>query len=353
MFFYLTLLLCFLGTVLLTPFIKKLAFKVGATDKPNHRKVHAKIMPRMGGLAIFISFVIGVFLLGLNNIHTIPILTGSFIIVLTGIIDDIFDISAKVKLFGQIVAALVVVFWGGLHIEFINLPFGGKLEFGMLSIPITLLWIVGITNAINLIDGLDGLAAGVSSIAFITILGMAIIKGDLYVATLSAVILASTIGFLIYNFHPAKIFMGDTGSLFLGYIISVISLLGFKNITFISLIIPILILGVPISDTFFAIIRRLVNKKPLSAPDKSHLHHCLLRVGFSHRQTVILIYAIAALFGLAAFIFSMSTMWGSLILITVILLALEIFVESIGLIDDDYQPLLRFLKTRRIAIRNR
>lgn len=353
MFFYLTLLLCFLGTVLLTPFIKKLAFKVGATDKPSHRKVHAKIMPRMGGLAIFISFVIGVFLLGLNNIHTIPILTGSFIIVLTGIIDDIFDISAKVKLFGQIVAALVVVFWGGLHIEFINLPFGGKLEFGMLSIPITLLWIVGITNAINLIDGLDGLAAGVSSIAFITILGMAIIKGDLYVATLSAVILASTIGFLIYNFHPAKIFMGDTGSLFLGYIISVISLLGFKNITFISLIIPILILGVPISDTFFAIIRRLVNKKPLSAPDKSHLHHCLLRVGFSHRQTVILIYAIAALFGLAAFIFSMSTMWGSLILITVILLALEIFVESIGLIDDDYQPLLRFLKTRRIAIRNR
>ncbi|MGM0841721.1 MAG: glycosyltransferase family 4 protein [Bacillota bacterium] len=344
---YLTLFICFIASIILTPLVKMLAFKIGATDRPNQRKVHQKIMPRLGGLAIFLSFVIGVIILQPENVYSTAILVGAFIIVLTGMLDDMIELSAKYKLLGQIVAALLVVVWGGAQVEFINLPFGGQIEFGFMSIPLTIIWIVGVTNAINLIDGLDGLAAGVSSIALISIAGMAVIMGDTFVAVMASILLVSTLGFLFYNFHPAKIFMGDTGALFLGYMISVLALLGFKNITVVSLIIPIIILGVPISDTFYAIIRRFVNKQPLSAPDKSHLHHCLLRMGYSHKQTVLIIYAIAALFGLAALIFAQSTVWGSILFITVLLFAIQIFVESIGLIGNDHQPLLKFMRTKR------
>ena len=302
-------------------------------------------MPRLGGLAIYISFIIGFLALGLMNRETLPIIIGCTIIIITGILDDKFTLSAKVKLLGQIVAAIVVVM-NGVVIEFINLPFGGMLEFGIFSIPITILWIVGITNAVNLIDGLDGLAAGVSSIALITISGLAFLKGDFFTFSLGIILLGSTLGFLVHNFYPAKIFMGDTGALFLGYMISILSLLGFKNVTMLSLIVPIIILGVPISDTFFAIIRRFLNRSPISAPDKSHLHHCLLRSGFSHRQTVLLIYAMAAMFSLAAFIFSQATIRGALLVIIVMLIIIELFVEKVGLVGKDYKPLLKFLNLK-------
>ena len=215
----------------------------------------------------------------------------------------------------------------------------------MLGIPLTILWIVGITNAINLIDGLDGLAAGVSTIACITLAVMAMIMGNGFVIAMAAILAAASLGFLLFNFHPAKIFMGDTGALFLGFMISVIALLGFKNVTIISFIIPIIMLGVPISDTFFAIVRRLRTGKKWSDPDKSHLHHCLLNQGFTHRQTVLIIYGIAAMFGLAAVIFSMAKVWGAIILIAVILLAIELLVEVIGLAGKNYRPLLNFMKT--------
>jgi UDP-GlcNAc:undecaprenyl-phosphate GlcNAc-1-phosphate transferase len=346
---YMTLIICFFTAILLTPLIKKLAFKIGATDRPNHRKVHEKIMPRLGGLAIFISFIVGILIIQPVADYHWPIIIGSFIIILTGVFDDIKEISPKVKLAGQVAAAFIVVVYGGLNVEFINLPFGGKLDFGFMSIPFTMIWIIGITNAINLIDGLDGLAAGVSTIALFSIAGMAVILGNMYVVVVALIVAAGTIGFLLYNFHPAKIFMGDTGALFLGYLIGVLSLLGFKNVTFISLIIPVIILGVPISDTFFAIIRRFVNKQPLSAPDKSHLHHCLLRSGFSHRQTVLLIYAMSAILGLVAFIFSQSTVWGALIVVLVLLITIEVIVEKIGLVREDYKPLLKFVKGLRFA----
>ncbi|MBE3568777.1 MAG: undecaprenyl/decaprenyl-phosphate alpha-N-acetylglucosaminyl 1-phosphate transferase [Bacillales bacterium] len=340
---YLTFVLCFIASILLTPLAKKLAIAIGAVDKPNYRKVHQKIMPRMGGLAIFLSFLIGLLVLRPQNPYNWPIITGSFIIVLTGLLDDKFELSPKLKLAGQLLAAIVVVVIGGVHVEFINLPFGGQLEFGLLSVPLTILWIVGVTNAINLIDGLDGLAAGVSSIGLITISFMAFLKGDVYVMSIALILLGSTLGFLIYNFYPAKIFMGDTGALFLGYMMSVVSLLGFKNVTVLSFVIPVIILGVPISDTFFAIIRRFVHKKPLSAPDKSHLHHCLLRLGYTHKQTVLIIYAISAMFGLAAIIFSMATIWGALLVGAILIIAIELFVESVGLIGSDYQPLLKLV----------
>lgn len=350
---YLTLIVCFVASILITPIIKKLAFIIGATDRPNQRKVHQSIMPRLGGLAIYISFLVGIYILKPLTINSSAIMLGGAIIVMIGLFDDIFELSAKLKLMGQLAAALTVVFLGDLQVVFINLPFGGRLEFGYLSIPFTVFWIVGITNAINLIDGLDGLAAGVSSIALITISGMAMIQGNLYVIAVATILLASTLGFLIYNFYPAKIFMGDTGALFLGYMISILSLLGYKNVTFISFIVPVIILGVPISDTFFAILRRIINKKPLGAPDKSHLHHCMLRLGYSHRQTVLLIYSMAMFFGLAAVIYSQAKFWGSFLLIGILIIFMELIAEKVGLIGKDFHPLLKIMKNLKFLSLNK
>ncbi len=342
---YLYLLLCFVASIFITPLVKKIALKFKITDKPNHRKVHQKIMPRFGGLAIYISFMIGLIVSRQGDPHLWPIVIGSLIIVITGALDDIMDLSPRYKLLGQLAAASVAVA-GGFSLEFINLPFGGQLEFGFLSIPLTILWIVGITNAINLIDGLDGLAAGVSSIALITLSIMAFLQGDAFVFTIALILLGSTLGFLYHNFYPAKIFMGDTGALFLGYMIALLSLLGFKNITFLSLVIPVIILGVPISDTFFAIIRRIINKKPLSAADQQHVHHRLLSSGYSHRQAVLIIYAVAVMFSLTAIIFSMATVWGSLVVGLVLLFLIQLFAEVVGLVSNDYKPLLTFMRLK-------
>ncbi|UFT98875.1 undecaprenyl/decaprenyl-phosphate alpha-N-acetylglucosaminyl 1-phosphate transferase [Radiobacillus kanasensis] len=341
---------CFILSLIITPFVKKVALRIGATDKPSQRKVHVKLMPRLGGLAIFSSFIIGFVLFSEKNFNWIPIIIGLFIITLLGVLDDKFELPAKIKFGVQLLVAIITVI-GGIQIEFITIPFLDRIEFGYLSIPITILWIVGVTNAINLIDGLDGLAAGVSSIALLTISGMAISLGNTFVALLGIMLLSSTLGFLVYNFYPAKIFMGDTGSLLLGYMISVLSLMGlYKNVTFFSLLIPVIILGVPLLDTFFAIIRRIIQRKPLSAPDKLHLHHCLLGLGYSHRQTVLLIYAISGLFSVAAIIFSRTTMWGSTITIVVLLILTELIVESTGLIDKNYRPLLKLLQEEKLKI---
>lgn len=352
---YLVLVLAFFASVALTPIVKRLAYRIGAVDRPNYRKVHARIMPRLGGLAIFGSFLIAYFILRpvdpiSNAVEpafipiTTAIIIGAFIIIITGMLDDIFEITAKAKIAGQLIAASVVVIGGGLEISFINLPFGGEIDFGYFSIPLTIIWIIAITNAINLIDGLDGLAAGVSSIALITLSAMAFIMGDVFVMSTAAILAASSIGFLLYNFHPAKIFMGDTGALFLGFMISVLALMGFKNVTMVALIIPVIMLGVPISDTFFAIVRRVREKQMISVADRSHLHHCLLNIGFSHSQTVLIIYGIAALFGLAALLFSQATLWGGLLLLGIMLLAIELFVEVVGLAGKNYRPLLNLVK---------
>ncbi|MGE7695938.1 glycosyltransferase family 4 protein [Lysinibacillus sp. NPDC094177] len=348
---YVSIIAAFVASILLTPLVKRLAFKIGAVDAPNYRKVHARIMPRLGGLAIFLSFLIAVaifqpiLIINENGSNfLLAIIIGACIIVATGVIDDMREISAKAKLVGQLIAALIVIFVGGIQIDMITLPFVGELNFGFLSIPLTIIWIVGITNAINLIDGLDGLAAGVSTIALITLAVMAIIMSNMFVLAIAAILAASTFGFLFYNFHPAKIFMGDTGALFLGFMISVLALLGFKNVTVVALIVPIIILGVPISDTFFAIVRRVRMKKKWSDPDKSHLHHRLLDMGFTHRQTVLIIYGIAIMFGLAAIIFSMAKVWGAILLVAVILTAIEVLVEVIGLAGKNYKPLLNFVR---------
>lgn len=337
------LVFCFFLSLALTPIVKTLALKTGAVDFPNHRKVHSNIMPRLGGIAIFFSFVCGLIVYRPNVFFIPPFLMGSFLIALTGLLDDFFQLPARVKLIGQIVSTFPLIF-GGMAIDFIMIPFTGPVYFGLFSIPVTIIWIVGITNAINLIDGLDGLAAGVSAIAIMTITFIAFQKGNMLTVTIGLLAIGSIAGFLIYNFHPAKIFMGDSGALFLGYLIAVLSLMGFKSVTFFSYIIPIIILGVPLSDTIFAIIRRIVHKQPIAVADKSHLHHVLLKRGFTHRQAVLAIYMMAAMFGLIAIIFSQATVWGAILIIAIVLLFLELLAEFTGIISKDYRPLLKMVK---------
>ncbi|MBA2877222.1 UDP-GlcNAc:undecaprenyl-phosphate GlcNAc-1-phosphate transferase [Anoxybacillus kamchatkensis] len=334
----------FFTVLLITPLVIKFAIKIGAIDKPNERKVHQRVMPRLGGLAIFLGVIAGYCVTGLYNEKITAIATGACIIVMLGVLDDLFEITPKVKLLGQIVAAIIVVS-SGLTIDFISIPYVSKIELGLLSIPVTIFWIIGVTNAINLIDGLDGLAAGVSSISIATIAIMAASYHKVLILTLSLILLGATISFLFYNFHPAKIFMGDTGSLFLGYSIAILSLLGlYKSVTLFSFIVPIIILGVPVFDTTFAIIRRVVNKRPISAPDKSHLHHRLLALGFSHRTTVLIIYGLGILFSVSAIMFSSATLWGSLGIVFGLLVVTHLIAELIGLVGDKYRPFLKMYK---------
>ena len=303
---FVIIMVTFLASALLVPFVKKIAHHAGALDIPNERKVHKEPMPRMGGLAIFAAFLIGYMIFARTSIQMLSVLIGGFIIVLTGIFDDIKPISAKVKLLLQIVAACVVVFYGQIVLNYFDL-FGIPFN---LPVPInyivTIVFIVGLTNAINLIDGLDGLAAGVSSIYFATIafIACALNKNQGLDIMLSVILLGSTLGFLLHNFNPAKIFMGDTGSLFLGFTISVIALLGFKAATVTSLIIPILILAIPIFDTALAIFRRLLKGESIGTPDKEHFHHQLLKMKFGVKSTVLIIYGINILFASVSIFYS-------------------------------------------------
>ncbi|XQY91531.1 glycosyltransferase family 4 protein [Metabacillus sp. HB246100] len=332
-------------TVLVTPLVIKFAHIIGATDKPNYRKVHQKIMPRIGGLAIFIGVFSGYLVTGLYSEKITAISVGAILIILLGILDDIYELSARIKFISQIFIASIVVSTG-LTIDFISIPLVvEKLQLGWFSYPITVLWIVSITNAINLIDGLDGLAAGISSIGIATIAILAGIAGKSLIFALALIVLGSTIGFLFYNFHPAKIFMGDTGALFLGYSISILSLLGlYKSVTLFSFVIPILILGVPIFDTAFAILRRLINKQPISAPDKAHLHHRIMALGLSHRNTVLVIYGIGVLFSILAVLLSTATLWVSIGIIICVLLLIHLFAEVVGVVNERYSPIIKIYK---------
>ena len=289
---------------LFIPIIKKIAFHINALDIPNERKIHKKPMPRLGGLGIFSGFLIGYMLFGNHTYLMNSILIGSFVLLIVGMIDDINSIKARYKLLGQIVASMIVALYGGLLLKDISF-FGLYVDFGILSYPITIMFILGCINCMNLIDGMDGLAGGISSIFFLTIGIIAVIKGQFALATaLTFIMFGSTLGFLFHNFYPAKIFMGDSGSMFLGLMIAVITLLGFKSTMMSAIIIPFFILAVPIFDTVFAIIRRKLKGESFATPDKSHIHHQLLKRNFSQRQTVITIYIVTFLFSSASMIYS-------------------------------------------------
>ena len=289
------------------PIVKKIAIHVNALDIPNERKVHKKNMPRLGGLGIFFAFLVGYMFFAPNTIKMNSILIGSFIIVLTGIIDDIKPLDAKDKLIGQLLSAAVIAFYGEILLDNIT-AFGLNINFGYFAYPITIVFIVACMNIINLIDGLDGLAGGIASIFFMTIVIICFFQARTtgLEFILALIMLGSTLGFLIHNFYPAKIFAGDSGSLFLGFIIAVISLLGFKGTVLTSVFVPIMILGVPILDTFFAIVRRLLKHKKITDADKLHLHHQLLGMKFSHRNTVLIIYGVNILFAMASIFYTLN-----------------------------------------------
>ena len=317
----------FLFVAIFIPIVSKIATHIGALDIPNARKVHKKPIPRLGGLGIYFGFLLGYMLFGFQSIQMNSILIGSFVIVITGIIDDIKPIPAKYKFLGQIVGAAIIPIYGGIYLNEIT-AFGLYIDFGIISIPITILFIVSIINCMNLIDGLDGLAGGLSSIYFLTvgIIAMIINNSDGLDVILTFIMLGSTLGFLLHNFNPAKIFMGDSGSMFLGYIIAVIALLGFKNITLTSFIVPLLLLAIPILDTLFAILRRLINHKPISMPDKNHLHHQLLKLNFSQRTTVLIIYFVDILFAVASIIYVLKDRVSGIIIYTLLLIIVLVFI---------------------------
>lgn len=295
------------ATYLSTPAIMSFAEKIGAVDKPGIRKVHKTNMPRLGGLAIYMVFTVVLVAFFPISDFLKGLLLGSTIIVFVGAVDDCKGIAPKFKLLGQITAALVVVYFG-TTVQFVTSPFDGIILLGILAVPVTLLWIVGITNAVNLIDGLDGLAAGISAIAAVTIGIIAFLEGQYEVAVTSLVLAGAVLGFLKYNFYPARIFMGDTGSMFLGFVLAILAIQGLtKSATVISLFIPVVIFGVPILDTFFAVMRRFANGNPIFQADKEHVHHRLLDLGFSHKQTVLLIYGISIILGLSAILLTVIT----------------------------------------------
>lgn len=313
----------FLTALALAPLAIRLALKFHIVDIPNQRKVHSKPTPRIGGLAIYAAFVVGALLLGAYTRQVAAVLVAGSIVFFTGFLDDIKDISPKLKLLGQVIASLVLV-WAGFSVRFITNPFDGSmLSLGVLSVPITVLWLTGISNAVNLIDGLDGLSSGVSAIAAVSTAVVCLSQSEPVAAALAGILAAAALGFLPWNFNPAKTFMGDCGALFLGFILGALSLMGLsKGATVISVFIPFIILGIPVFDTFCAIIRRIFLRKPIFAADKMHLHQRLLSLGLSQRQTVLAIYVVSLVMGLSAVLMAiLATAQAAMVLIVTTLAA--------------------------------
>jgi len=314
-------------TYALTPPVRVLAFLIGAVDVPtDERRMHIKPTPRIGGLAIFAGFAITSLVFGKIDTELAAILIGGVMLATLGVIDDVKNLPAWSKFIVQIAVAGIAVLMG-VRIGYITI-FGRLIEFGVFSIPITILWIVGLTNAINLLDGLDGLACGVSGIMSLSLLGVVLIQKDFDTAILTAVLAGACFGFLPYNMNPARIFMGDTGALFLGYTLSIISIQGmFKLHTVLSFIVPLSLFALPLLDTASAFFRRLVHKESPFSADRKHLHHKLVDLGFTQKEAVRLLYAVCGMLGLVAITFT-EGMFGSLRVVKaviVLICALAVF----------------------------
>ena len=294
-----------------TPVVRSLAFKMRAVDVPkDNRRMHNHPIPRMGGLAIFLGFLFSVLIFVPLTDELRGMLLGAVVIVVLGVLDDIYALPAMPKFLVQIGAALIAVLQGNVitHLSNPNLFSASPIwNLGVLSIPFSVLWIVAITNAVNLIDGLDGLACGVSAISSMTLLVIALTVSEPQVALLMAALAGACLGFLPYNLNPAKIFMGDTGSTFLGYVLAVVSIQGlFNYATIISFAVPFLLMGLPIFDTCFAILRRVSHGQSPMAPDRGHIHHRLIDMGLSQKQAVAVLYVISAILGLSAVVLTTS-----------------------------------------------
>lgn len=324
----------FTFVALVIPFIKKIAVQIGAVDMPGGRHIHNKPTPKLGGLGIFLGYLLGYMIFGEPSAQMNSILIGSFIILITGIIDDIVELKPSIKFAGQLMAALVIAIYGGILLKDVS-AFGIYLDFGIMSYPLTIFFILGCVNCINLIDGLDGLSGGISSIYYLTIGIIATMQGKHGLDfVLAFVMLGSTLGFLVHNFNPAKIFAGDSGSNFMGFIIAVIALLGFKNVTMTSLIVPLFVLAIPILDTLFAIIRRTLKGESISKGDSYHIHHQLLKRNLSVRQTVLIIYVVDILFASASIIYILKDKYLGYIIYGILLALVIVFVINTNVIYD-------------------
>ncbi|MCL2677737.1 MAG: undecaprenyl/decaprenyl-phosphate alpha-N-acetylglucosaminyl 1-phosphate transferase [Clostridiales bacterium] len=323
-----------LGTVLLaTPLMIRLASKVGAIDHPDERKVHKESIPRLGGLAIFLAFVCGTLILWGLDEQVFALLLACSVIVLMGYLDDTKNVSPVVKLSFQVVAALVLV-QSGVYVSFLTNPFTGEaFSLGVFGIPLTVIWLVGVSNAVNLIDGLDGLASGVSAICASTIAALGFLTGSFTIAGVAVVLAVASAGFLRYNFPPAKIFMGDCGALFLGFVLGALSIMGMaKSAAALSIFVPILILGLPIFDTFFAIARRFRARRPVMQADRGHLHHRLLDLGLSTWQVVTVLYVVTFLMGLAAILLTLLTTPQAVVILIIVTVLFFLGANKLGIL---------------------
>ena len=350
----------FLIPLVLTPLIRFLAFHIGAVDNPNARRINKVPMPSSGGLGILIAFLVGTLILmpiiTVRNHYfmsyfdyILPVTIGGLIVSMTGFIDDIFELKPRSKMLGIILGALVVWAFTDYRFDSFKIPFGGPmLYFGpVLSFFLTVLWIVAITNAINLIDGLDGLVCGVSVIS-LTTMGLIsyffLFDSNLYTTLTIFLLIAAIAGFFPYNYNPAIIYLGDTGALFIGFMIGVLSLQGLKNSTAVAVITPVIILGVPILDTFVAIIRRKLSGRPATEADKMHLHHRLLAMGFTHRGAVLVVYGIAMVFSLTSLLLNVSSRLGGVLLMVGLLFTAEVLFEGLQIWGVGRTPLFDCLK---------
>ena len=305
---------------ILTPVVKVFAQKVGTVDVPKDgRRMHDHPIPRLGGLARFLGFLVSTLLFSKVDTQVRGMLLGCVLVVITGVIDDIVPLKWWVKLLLQIAAALIAVF-SGIRIEVFSnpIPFTGTewLILREMSIPITVLWIVLVTNSVNLIDGLDGLAVGVSAIDSLAMLVIALLVSEGNVAIIMAALVGACVGFMPYNMNPAKIFAGDTGALLLGYVLATMSVIGlFKTYAIISFLLPFLLLALPLFDTGFAIIRRLIHGQSPMHPDRGHVHHRLIDMGLNQKQAVAILYCVSAVFGLSAVVLATSGGMKALLLV--------------------------------------
>ena len=338
----LSFIVTFLISLVLVPFVGKITKKLGIIAHTNNRTIHKGIIARTGGYAIYISFLIGAMIFLKTDIQINSILLGGFIIFLTGFYDDIHDLSPKLKMLGQIIAALIVIFYGGISLKGFSIPFLPSQFSYVIAIIITIGWIVGVTNAVNLIDGLDGLCGGISIIVLVTISLTSLTYGRTDISSLSLLLAGAISGFLVYNFHPASIFLGDCGALFIGFMIAVISLLGFgyKSSSFFTLGAPIVVLMVPIMDTLIAIVRRKVHHKSFSEADRNHLHHKLMfSLELGQTKSVLILYGATILFSFCSYLYLYDKIAATILFLTLMLL-FEIFVEATNMIDRKYKPVL-------------
>lgn len=334
-------------SLLVVPLVKKVGIHLNAYAAMNERTVHTRPIVRIGGVAIYIAFIISMAIFAKVDRSFNAILIGGTIMFIGGLIDDLVDLKPILKLAFQAVAAFILIS-SGVTLNEIHLPFGIAIPMGPVTTIVSFFWILGITNAINLIDGLDGLCGGFSSILLTVIGSLALVEGRMDVVMISFILLGAIMGCMFYNSYPASIFLGDSGALFIGFNIAAISLLGFKSSTAITLALPLLMLTLPIVDTLSAILRRALKKQSFSHADRGHMHHVLME-RFGHRNTVFIMCAMTMLCGLSAYVYIVNKTVGFWVFVFLII-GIELFIEATGMISPSFHPVLGFIGKIKNAI---